>query len=197
MALHAAERRRTVNRAKAEAGFSLIEVMITFSILAVATTALGLVELGNARRSQDLKERDISFARGQAFMERILRMPFGSPSQGTMSGSGLDTLFGTDKDVRTLGLTQLQQADSDADGVIDDGPVRFKLEGVEDAGEWEVFVDSDLDGNGKIETIVDGIETREGRSDILRIEIRRNGKTVLKTIRARTPQERDEADSLE
>lgn len=43
---------------------------------------------------------------------------------------------------------------------------------------------------------MDGIETREGRSDILRVEIRRNGKTVLKTIRARTPQERDEADSL-
>ncbi len=185
-----------MTRAKAEAGFTLIEVMITFAILAVATTALGLVELGNAKRSQHLKERDIAFARGQAFMERILRMPFGSPSQGSMSGSDYDTLFGTDKDVRNLGLTQLRQTDDNGDGVVDSGPARFKLEGVEDAGEWEVFVDSDLDGNGRIEPVVDGVETREGRTDILRIEIRRNGKTVLKTIRARTPQERDEADAL-
>ena len=38
-----------------QAGFSLIEVVLTFSILAVATTALGLVELSNSQRTQDLK----------------------------------------------------------------------------------------------------------------------------------------------
>jgi len=184
-----------------EQGFSLIEVVLTFSILAVATVALGLVEISNARRSQDLKERDIAFARGQAFMERILRMPFGAPNPPAMTGAQYDTLFGTDNDVRGISLTQLEQKDTNGDGFVDQEPIRFKLESVEDSGEWEVYVDADLDGNGEIEpTIVDGsgntFETREGRTDLLRIELRRNGKLVLKTLRARTPQERDESDTL-
>lgn len=174
-------------------GFSLVEVVLTFSILAVATTALGLVELSNARRSQDLKQRDIAFARGQAIMERILRVPFGAPGASPATPQQLDVLFGSDEDVRQLTLTQLQQLDRDADGVIDDKPLTFTLDGVEDRGVWQVIIDNDLDGNGVIEPVIDGVETREGRSDLLRLEIRRNGRTVLKTLRARTPQEQDAA----
>ena len=179
-----------------QTGFTLIEVVLTFSILAVATTAMALVELGNAQRTRHLKERDIAFARGQAIMERILRMPFGTPGAAALTSNQFDALFGTDGDVRTMGLTQIMQKDADDDGVIDSGPLRFKLEGVEDSGTWEVYVDSDLDGNGKIEPTIDGIDTREGRNDLLRIEIRRNGRTLIKTIRARTPQEQDADDSL-
>lgn len=177
-------------------GFTLVEVVLTFAILAVATIALGLVEISNARRTQDLKERDISFARGQAFMERILRMPFGAPNPPAMTATDYDTLFGSDDDVRTVSLTQLERKDTNGDGVLDTDPIRFKLEGVEDSGVWEVYVDGDLDGNGVIEETVAGVPTREGRGDLLRIEIRRDGRTVLKTLRARTPQERDEQDSI-
>ena len=177
-------------------GFSLVEVVLTFSILAVATSALGLVELSNAQRSQDLKSRDIAFGRSQSIMERILRVPFGAPGATAATGSELDILFGSDEDVRQVSLTQLQQLDRNDDGIVDDSRVTFKLEGVEDKGEWEIFIDNDLDGNGIIEPIVDGVETREGRSDLLRIEIRRNGRTVLKTLRARTPQEQDESEKL-
>jgi type II secretory pathway pseudopilin PulG len=178
---------------KGQAGFSLIEVVLTFSILAVATTALGLVELTNARRSQYLKQRDIAFARGQAIMERVLRVPFGAPGAAKANAGELDLLFGSDDDVRAVSLTQLQQRDLNDDGVVDEPPYRFTLKGVEEKGNWEVFVDADLDGNGKIEQLIDGVETREGRSDLLRLEIRRNGKTVLKTLRARTPQEQEES----
>jgi len=177
---------------KGQAGFSMVEVIMTFSILLVATTALGLTELSNSRRSQELKERDIAFGRGQAIMERILRVPFGSPGATAASGAQLDMLLGSDGDVRAISLTQLQQRDDNADGVADTPPIRFTLEGVEDNGEWEIFIDADLDGNGRIEPVIDGVETREGRSDLLRIEIRRNGRTVLRTLRARTPQEQDE-----
>ena len=180
----------TSRKRRRQQAFTLIEVVLTFSILAVATIALGLVEISNARRTQDLKERDISFARGQAFMERILRMPFGPPNPSAMTAQEFDTLFGTDDDVRSVSLTQLEQS------VAASGPIRFQLEGVEDSGVWEVFVDGDLDGNGAIEDVVAGVPTREGRGDLLRIEIRRDGRTVLKTLRARTPQERDEQDSI-
>jgi prepilin-type N-terminal cleavage/methylation domain-containing protein len=180
-------------KGKDQQGFTLVEVVLTFAILAVATTALGLVELSNARRSQYLKQRDISFARGQAIMERILRVPFGAPGATPASPQQLDLLFGSDEDVRQLTLTQLQQVDRDGDGKVDDQPLTFTLEGVEDKGVWEVLIDSDLDGNGVIEPVIDTVETREGRSDLLRLEIRRNGKTVLKTLRARTPQEQDAA----
>ena len=181
---------------KSQAGFSLIEVLLTFSILAVATTALGLVELSNSQRTQDLKRRDIAFGRGQAIMERILRVPFGSPDAAAASSLQLDILFGSDEDVRQVSLTQLQQRDLNGDGVVDDPRIKFTLEGVEDHGEWMIFIDNDLDGNGLIEPVIDTVETREGRSDLLRIEIRRNGKTVLKTLRARTPQEQDESEAL-
>jgi len=189
-------------KSKSQAGFSLIEVVLTFSILAVATTALGLVELSNSQRTQDLKRRDIAFGRGQAIMERILRVPFGAPGAVAATGTQLDILFGSDEDVRQVSLTQLQQLDRNNDGVVDDPRITFKLEGVEDHGEWEIFIDNDLDGNGLIEPIfppppaTGGVETREGRSDLLRIEIRRNGRTVLKTLRARTPQEQDESESV-
>ncbi|MCK6461630.1 MAG: prepilin-type N-terminal cleavage/methylation domain-containing protein [Planctomycetes bacterium] len=181
---------------QSQAGFSLVEVVLTFAIMAVATTALGLVELSNSRRTQELKERDIAFGRGQAIMERILRMPFGAPGATPATAQKFDILFGSDEDVRQVSLTEVQQRDDDSDGVVDGGPIRFTLEGVEDKGEWEVFIDSDLDGNGTIEPVVDGIETREGRTDLMRIEIRRNQRTVLKTLRARTPQEQDESDAL-
>jgi prepilin-type N-terminal cleavage/methylation domain-containing protein len=190
----------TVKR-KGQQGFSLVEVVLTFAIMAVATTALGLVEVSNARRSQELKERDIAFGRGQAIMERILCMPYGAPTAPAATAAEFDLLFGSDSNLREAGfevyLTQIMQKDTDGDGTVDADPIRFTLEGVEDKGLWEVFVDADLDGNGVIEpTItVDGvdIDTREGRSDLTRIEIRRNGRTVLKTLRARTPQEQDEA----
>lgn len=179
-----------------ESGFTLVEVILTFSILAVATVALGLVELSNAQRQRDLKARDIAFARGQAFMERILRMPFGSPTASELTSLQYDSLLGSDDDVRTMSLTQIQQKDHDGDGTVDDPPVQFRLTGVEDAGVWTIHVDSDLDGNGLIEPVIDTVETREGRSDLLRIEIRRNEKVVLRTIRARTPQEQDEDSAL-
>lgn len=185
-----------MNKRAPQAGFTLIEVMLTFSILAIATTALGLVELSNAQRKQHLKARDIAFARGQAIMERVLRMPFGTPGAAELTNVQYDALFGTDADVRSMSLTQIQQRDNDSDGVVDDKPIRFKLDGVEDAGVWEVFVDSDLDGNGKIEPTIDGVETREGRTDLLRIEIRRDDRIVLRTIRARTPQEQDASGSI-
>ncbi|MGQ0614503.1 MAG: type IV pilus modification PilV family protein [Planctomycetaceae bacterium] len=177
---------------KRQAGFSLVEVVLTFSILAIATTALGLVELSNSQRSRELKARDISFSRGQAFMERLLRMPFGAPDPAKCQASDYERLFGSDDDVRLLSLTQLERRDLDGDGAIDEPPLRFALKGVEDAGEWEIYVDRDLDGNGTVEPTVGTVETREGRSDMLRIEFRHNGKTVLKTLRSRTPQERDE-----
>ena len=179
---------------KGQSGFSLVEVMLTLSILAVATTALGLTEVSNARRSRDLKERDIAFGRGQAIMERILRCPFGAPNALEATGSELDILFGSDDDVRQVSLTQLMQKDTNADGLVDAEPITFRLDGIEDKGQWEIIIDADLDGNGIIEPLVDGLETREGRSDLLRIEIRRNGRTVLKTLRARTPQEQDAND---
>ena len=182
-----------MNRKSTQSGFTLIEVILTFSILAIGTTALGLVEISNAQRQRDLKSRDVAFSRGQAIMERILRMPFGTPDAMGLTSTQYDSLFGSDGDVRTMSLTQIQQTDANADGTIDTQPIKFKLEGVEDNGVWEVFVDSDLDGNGAVEPIVDGVETREGRTDLLRIEIRRNGRTVIRTIRARTPQEQDDA----
>jgi type II secretory pathway pseudopilin PulG len=181
---------------KGQSGFSLVEVVLTFAIMAVATTALGLVEISNARRTQELKERDIAFGRGQAIMERILRMPFGAPGSTPATAAKYDILFGSDEDVRQVSLTEVQQRDEDSDGGVDNGPITFSLEGVEDKGIWEVFIDADLDGNGAIEPTVDGIETREGRTDLMRIEIRRNGRTVLKTLRARTPQEQDETDAI-
>jgi len=184
--------RKDRKRTGSQVGFSLIEVVITFAILAIATTALGLVELQNSRRSQDLKQRDIAFSRGQAIMERILRVPFGTPDATAPTPYQLDVLFGSDMDVREVSLTQLMQRDTDGDGVIDDEPYRFVLEGVEEKGVWEIFVDQDLDGNGRIEPVLEELETREGRSDILRVEVRRNGRTVLKTLRARTPQEQEE-----
>ena len=181
-------------RRRRSEGFTLVEVILTFSILAVATVALGLVELSNAQRSQELKARDIAFARAQAFMERLLRMPFGAPNPPALSGTDFDRVFGSDDDVSSISLTQLERRDLDDDGVIDEPPITFTLQGVEDAGQWQVFVDADLDGNGLVEPTVADQDTREGRTDLLRIEFRRNGRTVLRTLRARTPQERDAED---
>jgi len=187
---------------RTQAGFSLIEVVLTFAIMAVATTALGLVEISNARRTQDLKARDIGFSRAQAFMERIQRMPFGTPNPPAsseidapvnprMTATEFDMLFGSEDDVSQLALTQLERLGHYTTGTnqwkITEPALQFELAGFEVSGVWQIFVDQDLDGNGIIESEIAGVETREGLSDVLRIEIRRNDRTVLRTIRARPP----------
>ena len=193
-------------------GFSMIEVLVTFSIFSLATMALGLVELSNAQRARELRARDIAFARAQAFMERILRMPYGSPNPPALLPADYDRIFGSDADIRDLSLTQLQRRDTDADGTVDDPPIRFVLRGTEDAGQWAIFVDGDLDGDGILAGApivvggdIDGdgtIDVRdgaggEGRLDLMRIEIRHNGRILLRTLRARTAQEGDAGLGLE
>lgn len=197
---------------RGQKGFSMIEVLVTFSIFSLATMALGLVEMSNAQRARELRARDIAFARAQAFMERMLRMPFGSPNPPALTPADYDRIFGSDADVRDLSLTQLQRRDTNNDGTVDDPPIRFRLRGTEDAGQWAIFVDADLDGDGILAgspIIVGGdidgdgtVDVRdgaggEGRLDLMRIEIRHNGRILLRTLRARTAQEGDEALGLE
>ena len=186
--------------------FTLVETIFAFAVLLTSMAIFGLVEVGNTRASLDLKRKDVAFARGQAILERIQRLPFGAPNLPALMNAELDRLFGSTDDVRTLSLTQLRQRDTNGDGVVDSGPIQFQLEGVEDDGLWEIHIDSDLDGNGVIDDrngdgAVDSgpsvnMPTREGRNDLLRIEIVHDGRTVLKTIRSRTPNERDAAESL-
>jgi prepilin-type N-terminal cleavage/methylation domain-containing protein len=182
-----------VRKNSAQAGFSLVEVLVTFSIFAMATMALGLVEISNAQRTRDLRSRDIAFARAQTFMERLLRMSYGAPNPPALTADDYDRIFGSDQDIRDLSLTQLERKDNNADGVIDDQPIRFTLRGTEDRGQWEIYIDTDLNGDGTLGTNAVATTGGEGRLDLMRIEIRHNGRIVMRTLRARTAQEQDEA----
>jgi hypothetical protein len=156
-----------------EAGNSILEVMIGGVFLAVTMTSLGLGVLSGVRSSSDLREGNVVRNQAFSFMERIQHLPFGTPEDVAAAPSALDQLFDDSLGLPNLTLCQLRK------GATEDG-FTFKIAGFEQDGVWEVRVSPDLDGDRMF-------DNEEDVEDILRIDVRFDGKPVLTTFRSRPP----------
>ena len=125
-------------------GMTLVEVMVTMVILAVSLGGFSLAVLTTQKSSIGMGERDKVRAQAMKYMERLSRLPFGSAGDPAATPAQVAELFDDDA-VITGGagvtLRSLQTA-------VGSPGWRFRVEGFECRGIFEVEVDTDLDGNG-------------------------------------------------
>lgn len=182
---------------KSQRGMSLIEVAITLTVLVVSLGGLGMMVLSTQSTAAAMRDRDIVRAQAVKYMERLLRIPYGTNADPAAQPAQLAEFF-DDNAVVTggAGLTlKSLETPVNAPGW------RFRVLGLEADGVFEVEINSDLDGNGTFQGIRgaetptfpgavggDGVTVTglvsENDSNIMRIEIFWNGQSLLRTIRS-------------
>lgn len=189
-------KRRTKSR-----GMTLVEVMITTVVLAVSLGGFSMAVVTTQKSSLTMRGRDMVKAQAMKYMERLLRIPFGTATDPAASSTQVAEMF-DDNAVVTGGapvtLKSLETA-------VGSSGWRFRVEGFEMKGVWEVEINTDLDGNGTANGVRGtGVPTTgnatapagdgttistlqsEGDGNMLRVEIFWNGQSVLRCLRAAT-----------
>jgi hypothetical protein len=157
------------------AGFALAEVTIAMVLAVVMILALHqMISVSlKARQSAD-KKFHVSL-RSEDYLRKIRQLQFGKASDPPPTATQLSELFDDDEDVGTITLHQLK--------VLPSSPGHtFSVASPELEGLFRVKVSNDLDGDGSL------TGPREGRDDLLRIEIYFDNRRTLDTKRAAEPE---------
>jgi len=158
----------------AQAGLSLIEVLIAVSILGISFIALGSSVLTGAKSTMAMEGRSVVRNQGLRYMERLQKLSFGDILDAAPDSAVLDRLLSDEADIPDVSLFQIATP-------VDDFGHRFRIAGFEQKGTWEIRVNRDINGNG----VIDGDEVH---NDILRVEILFRDEPILTTFRNRPPQ---------
>lgn len=154
--MSAARPRSTTSRARA--GFTLIEMTITITLMVTIFSALAIgVRAGHVANAEI--ERRVALAlQADDVMDRLFRIDFGQATDGAATAAQLSALFDDDEDLGTCTLTNLRVY-SGAKGY------KFSLANFPYPGQFEVRVSSDLNGDG------DELDANEGGTDVFRIDV--------------------------
>ncbi|MSR47626.1 MAG: hypothetical protein EXS13_11285 [Planctomycetes bacterium] len=151
-------------------GFTMVEVMMVTAMMATVLTTIGIgLRAGHCSRREMERRAQLTSVVAE-LLDRMFRIPFGSQGDGTASAAQLDEIFDGDSDLGTASLTSLR-APAGTTGWT------FAIAEFPWGGQFEVRVDSDLNGDG------DEADANEGREDLLRASIRWNGTLLLESIR--------------
>lgn len=154
-----------------EAGFTLLELLACGTLATVMLLTLQSTLRSSIQSRQ--KARELESHQGLAFeyLQRLTGIPFGDGSEPAVSGSELTELFDDDDDFGTVVLRQVR---------VDAGRAghAFTTSIGSRRTQWRILVSNDLDGDG---TVGGG---REGRTDILGIQIFADEKLMFRTVRA-------------
>ena len=160
-------------RSHCDQGFSLVELMGALTIVVLMVLALQ----GSLFSSVQLRKVNGALAQrhNQAydFMQRLTVLPFGSASDNTVLASQLSELFDDDQDLGSITLKQVETPVGSPGHTFE-----TVLDGVRTR--WRAAVHNDLDS--------DGLATgpREGRADLLVVELFAEDRLMFRTIRAAT-----------
>ncbi len=159
---------------KGQEGFTLIDATITLlvSVLMLYTLHSGTQTSLSARKASE--RIYAAHLQGLEFLERVRKLPFGQASDPAPTAAQLQEFFDDDDDLGTLTLTQLKVSPM-ANGF------QFKMASSGIVGNWEIKVTDDLDGDGN------NTGAREGRSDLLKIEVLFDNKIMFQTLRSSDP----------
>lgn len=160
-------------RAAVDGGFTLIEVVVAISVLLICTLALGLCLQAGAVVARELREEQVILAQAQSIVDRMLAQDFGQTFDADPTSAQLEEIFDSDPYGGTITLQQLSRWPQT------DGGWKFELTSFPVDGEWNVSIDTDLDGNG----VVEGELETGGR--VLRISVFFNERLILRTNRAK------------
>lgn len=157
-----------------ESGFSMIEVLLSVTMLGITFISLGGAVMTGVKSTKDMDSRNVVRNQALRYVERLHLLNFGASDDAAPTTGDLDAMFSDSIDPPDLSLYQL------ATPVAQDG-LMFDLTGFEAKGTWEVRVNRDVDGNGTI-------NATEALGDVLRIEVVFDGRPVLTTFRAQNAQ---------
>ena len=164
---------RGKTRAAVEGGFTLIEVVVAISVLLICTLSLGLCLQAGAVVARELREEQVLLAQAQSIVDRIMAQDFGQTFDADPTVAQLEEIFDPDPYGGTITIQQLSRWPPV------DGGWKFELGSFPVDGEWNVSIDTDLDGSG----VVDGDLETGGR--VFRISVFFNERLILRTNRAK------------
>lgn len=162
----------TAAPAAAERGFSLVEVTTAAALLVILLYGLHSTMLSAVTGRATVNRTDRMSALASEYLDRLQTVPFGS-GNSMATPAQLQELFDDDQDFGTVTLRQLRVA-ANQEG--------HWFVGTQDGvtGRWRIRVTDDLNGDGD----ADDTAWREGRADLLGIEIWFDDRLVLRAVRA-------------
>jgi Tfp pilus assembly protein PilE len=171
------ERTRRRATSRATAGFTLIEMTITLTLMVTIFSALAVGVRAGHVANAEIERRVALAVQADDIMDRLFRIDFGQASDGAATAAQLSALFDDDEDLGTCTLTNLRVY-SGAKGYT------FSLANFPYPGQFEVRVSTDLNGDG------DETDPNEGTSEVFRIDVNfidASGKSerIMECIRAR------------
>lgn len=155
---------------KGQGGFTLVETCVTMVSCVVMLLAFHAATRTSIDTRREVQSSYVRRGVARDFVARLRRLPFGNDGDAAVTASQLTELFDADEDLGGVTLHQLKVR-ADLPGHT------FQLAGEGVAGTWSVRVTGDLNGDG------DTADDREGRGDLLRLEVTYEGRLVLETVR--------------
>ncbi|MBK8101474.1 MAG: hypothetical protein IPK26_30705 [Planctomycetes bacterium] len=160
----------------AAAGFTLVETMITLVLAVLMLYGMHATLNSSIRGRLAAQQIDQVHVMATDYLNRLRAIPFGSAADGPAGGAALSALFDDDQDHGSITLHQVRVA-------------------VNSAGHWQDVAANGLIGRWRFKVTRDlnhdGDETdpglREGRDDLLGLEIWFNDRLVMHGIRAAGP----------
>jgi hypothetical protein len=150
--------------------------MITLAFFAVVLLGASGGIMGGLTTTQEILEWQSVRARSQIYLNRVMALNFGEPTDVAPSAPQLDELFDDDTDLGTATLVALSHAPPE------DGGWMFQRDDFPVDGEWLVSVTRDINDDGLVEG-----DLEEG-GKLVRIAVSFNGRRVLSTIRGKETQ---------
>lgn len=157
------------------AGFALVEVTIAMVLAVVMILALHQMITVSFKARQSADKKFHVSVRSEDYLRKIRQLQFGKASDPPPTATQLSELFDDDDDVGTITLHQLRVPPANPGH-------SFNVASAELSGLFRVKVTNDLDGDGLL------TGPREGRDDLLRIEIFFDNRRTLDTKRAAEPE---------
>ena len=163
--------RRQPSRRGRKGGFSLIEVMLVASMMMTVLTTIGVGLRAGHESRRELERRAQLTLVASEMLDRLFRIGFGTQGEAAANADQLDELFDGDEALGSATLASLRVPSGTVGHV-------FEIADFPWGGQFQVRVDADLNGDG------DETDAREGRPDLLRINILWNGVLLLESVRA-------------
>ncbi len=152
---------------KRDAGFTLLEVLLTMGVLAVITLSIA-TGIGTGHTASRRLEREVVLlSRAQEMLEQLRAIPFGSATDPAATAGELTEFFDEDGDYGSVTLKKIEAF----------GTPQFENAGFPVPGLWRVIIDADLNGDGDV------TDADEGRADLVRILILHEGRLLARSVR--------------
>lgn len=154
-----------------ERGVTLLELTAALTLAVIILLTLQSTMLSSIQGRERTRVLEARVSQAHEYLQRLLVLPFGTTLDATPTDTQLTELFDDDMDLGAITLMQVRTAP---------GAPGHSFTTTRDQVEtdWRIVVGQDLDRDGALGGF------REGRSDLLLIEIFADNRLMFRTLRA-------------